>query len=587
MSRSFLALCVIAALRSDPGTSQVASDSGRTEIELQTTGRISAAQLREDAGLRRGQTIASGQLRATLQNILEALRGQGYLFSAIDSIAVNTEINGHRHPATRHVVHINEGEPWRLQMSGNAPADQALALIWREFVRQAASEAQFIDNANRLLRELASRGYPLAALNVDSVTLDSQHGRARLHSLLVSGPVVAIDSINVRGNRLTKRQVVTRELPFSTGDLFELDKFEDIPARLMRLGFFHRVAPPQLARDAQGRYILDLSVVEGNSNTFNGVAGYNPGTGNEDSYLTGLIDLNFGNLFGTGRQLGARWEKRGRDTQELALRYREPWIFGHPVHLAGSFQQLIQDTIYVERLIELAAEWPAAPRLTISGWLSRQSVSPDSLASERLSLPKSRTLSVALGFVYHSLDFPLNPRRGVVYQTSVEAGRKHISSLYSSADGSVIPSRSAHRQRLTVDFQVVVPTLGAQVLSIALHGRQVTSGEEFVSISDEYRLGGAMTLRGYREEQFRGSRVGWSNIEYRYLLGPRSRAFVFVDLGYFYRETSVAQVEEFKTAYGFGTRVETPLGVIGVDYGLGEGDGLLEGKVHVSLVNNF
>jgi outer membrane protein insertion porin family len=135
------------------------------------------------------------------------------------------------------------------------------------------------------------------------------------------------------------------------------------------------------------------------------------------------------------------------------------------------------------------------------------------------------------------------------------------------------------------------------VLSIALHGRLVTSSEQVVPLPDQFRLGGATTLRGYREEQFRGSRVAWSNIEYRYLLSRRSRAFLFFDFGYYYRierspsenetEPQFLKIEEFKPAWGLGVRVDTPLGIVGVDYGLGEGDALTNGKVHVSLVNSF
>lgn len=579
--RGLLIFSLLLGLRIGPVVGQVASDSAHMEFEFKTAGHLSAAQLREDAGLTRRQIISAEQLRQTLHNVLEELRGRGYFFATIDSVVATPEVNGKSRWPERRSVHVNEGQRWRLQMSGGRPADEALATIWRESARRPMNEAQFADNASRLLREFAHRGYPLATLAFDSVSLDNQSGLAFLHTRLDTGPAVTIDSILVRGNRLTKREVITRELSFAAGDIFQLDKVENIPARLMRLGFFRSVAAPLLARDAHRRYVLDLEVVEGNSNTLNGVAGYNPGTGNEKGYLTGLIDLNFGNLFGTGRQLGARWEKRSRDTQELALRYREPWIFGYPLHLSGAFQQLIQDTIYVERQMEIAAEWPASPRITISGRLSRQSISPDSLASEQLLLPKSRVLGAAFGFAYNSLDFPLNPQRGVVYQTTIESGRKSLAAL------GTMPDRSIHRRRLTVDFQLVVPTMRAQVLSLALHGRQVTSGEAFVSITDEYRLGGATTLRGYREDQFRGSRLGWSNIEYRYLLGPRSRAFVFVDIGYFFKETAGARIEEFKKSYGIGTRVETPLGIIGVDYGLGEGDGLLAGKVHVSLVNSF
>jgi len=110
------------------------------------------------------------------------------------------------------------------------------------------------------------------------------------------------------------------------------------------------------------------------------------------------------------------------------------------------------------------------------------------------------------------------------------------------------------------------PALGA-------YGRLVTTSEPFVTFPDQYRFGGATTLRGYREEQFRGSRVAWSNIEYRYLLSPRSRAFVFVDLGYYYRIepqipndlSSLHKIEAFKRSFGFGIRLDTRLGIVGLE----------------------
>ena len=556
---------------------QTGPDSGRMVIELAITGEISAGQLREVMHFSRQHELPAARLQQTLRDILEALQARGYWFARIDSVRRTSGGSS----ASHRLVHASTGRRWRLQMTGAPPPISAVAQIWGESTSRKLDEASFMDETNRLLRACAQQGYPLAALSVDSVSLRMPAAVASLHLRVDPGPLVTIDSILVRGNRITRRAVLVRELPIKAGEVFRIDRVEEIPSRLLRLGFIRNASPPQLARDARGYHWLVVEVVEGGGNTLNGVAGYNPGTETTKGYLTGLIDLSFGNLFGTGRQLGARWEKRSRDTQELGLRYREPWIFGYPLNFAGAFQQLIQDTLYVERQVEVALEWPLSPRLSLTGRLSRQSVSPDSLASEQLSLPESRVLGAAFGLSYNSLDAPLNPRRGVVYQTSIESGRKRIASL------GAIPASSTHRQRVIIDFQIVVPTWRSQVISLGAHGRQVMSGEEFVSITDEFRLGGATTLRGYREEQFRGSRVGWSNFEYRYLLGPRSRAFVFFDGGYAFKKTAAATTEEFKRAYGIGMRVETPLGVVGVDYGLGEGDGLLAGKVHVSVVNSF
>jgi outer membrane translocation and assembly module TamA len=65
-----------------------------------------------------------------------------------------------------------------------------------------------------------------------------------------------------------------------------------------------------------------------------------------------------------------------------------------------------------------------------------------------------------------------------------------------------------------------------------------------------------------------------------------------LDTGYYFRsaETASAMIEpldDFLVGWGIGLRVETGIGVIGFDYGLGEGDRITNGKVHFRLTNQF
>jgi len=92
-------------------------------------------------------------------------------------------------------------------------------------------------------------------------------------------------------------------------------------------------------------------------------------------------------------------------------------------------------------------------------------------------------------------------------------------------------------------------------------------------------LGGAKSLRGYWEEQFRDLRVAWLNLELRRELGGGSWGFPFLDVGY--------ARGKVRWGYGVGLRLRTGMGRIGVDYGLGPGDELWEGKVHLVLEGRF
>ena len=111
-----------------------------------------------------------------------------------------------------------------------------------------------------------------------------------------------------------------------------------------------------------------------------------------------------------------------------------------------------------------------------------------------------------------------------------------------------------------------------------------------------FTLGGSESLRGYREDQFRGTVVALASLEYRLLLGRVSRIFPFVDLGYYYRPcTTAAEDDGYRVrtesdivvGYGFGLRVDSRAGVLGLDYGLGRGDGVRDGKVHLRMENLF
>ena len=144
-------------------------------------------------------------------------------------------------------------------------------------------------------------------------------------------------------------------------------------------------------------------------------------------------------------------------------------------------------------------------------------------------------------------------------------------------------------QRITVDFNFYYLFFKRQVAALGLHGRELRGS--FFEDADLFRLGGTSTLRGYLENQFLGSRVAWSNLEYRFLLTRRSYIFTFFDTGYFLRnaepDRNIEKLEDFKIGYGLGLSVETGLGVLGVSFALGKGDSFSQGKIHFGIINEF
>ena len=439
-----------------------------------------------------------------------------------------------------------------------------------------------------LVKRYEMLGYPFVQCSVDSMGVrpGGEEDSLEVTIGVREGERVTIDEVRVEGNRETDPSVVVRESRVVPGELYNPAKIGAIRERLNRLNIFSGVSEPELyLRGPKGGLLI--RVQEGSTNTFDGIVGYIPGaTAGQSGYFTGLATVAMRNLFGTGRKLSVRWQKEDRTSQELALRYVEPWLFGYPVNLGGGFLQRQQDTSYVRRVLDLNTELMLSDQLSIGLILSSESVIPSSDTTINRAF-ESTTTTIGGEIQYDTRDDLYSPTKGARYHTDYHYGRKRIRNVPAGTPAPV--ATDAAVQRLGVDLDCFFATFTRQVLAVGLHGREIFSGQP--EESEMYRLGGTNTLRGYRESEFLGSQVIWSNTEYRFLLARRSFFFGFLDTGYYLRAADEArgipQSQAFKYGYGIGVRLDTSLGNMGVSFALGEGDSFRNAKIHFGLVNEF
>lgn len=559
-------------------------------FEIHGAHKASASEVKKWLALEVGKPFRSDELADQCRSLLKGYAGIGLPFARIDSLIYQISVDSLFAFVS---LYLDEG----VQLQTGALVFSGLSEQEARFTERFYSSPGKTIDAKRLQQDLEDglvffekQAYPFAKFDLESVRFDTLNSKMRVnyHFKTIKGPRLVIKEVQIVGNELTKKKVILREIRIREGDLYNYERAAKIQSRLMRLGYFRRIEEPQvfLATEEEGGLLL--RVEEGTSSRFDGVVGYTPGTGEEKGYFTGLIDLNFGNLFGTGRSLIAHWQKRDRASQDLLFRYREPWMAGYPVHLGVGFQQLIQDSTYINREYGLDLELPLIESLSVLAGVKNSSILPDSLGSYMLGIPQSKTALFGLGLVYDSRDDLLNPQRGIYYSTGVETGSKQNLGPKSILEQYEL-DRQVSNKRYFVDADFFIPTFKRQLISLSLHGRQLVSSERIIPLPDQFRLGGTKSLRGYREDQFRGSVIAWSNLEYRYLLGRHSRASVFCDFGYYESETAPGSNVGLKIGYGFGVRLETGLGIMSLDYGLayGEKQGLMSGLLHVGLINEF
>jgi outer membrane protein insertion porin family len=437
---------------------------------------------------------------------------------------------------------------------------------------------------DRLIKRYDGLGYPFTSVSVEDVVPYDTAGKTLLnvHLSIEEGQRIKIGEIGVRGNKDTRTDVIVRESGLRVGEFYSGDEIDRVRGRLNRLGVFSSVDEPQLYLTNEDVGGVQLGVKEGNTNSFDGIVGYVPAgtTPNSSAYLTGLVDISMRNLFGSARKLTLNWQRDDQYTQEVAVKYLEPWVLNFPLNATLSFDQRQQDSSYVQRTFGAKGEFRVTDYFSASALLDDQSVIPSSTLVQQV-VTSSQTLTTGFEIKFDSRDDILSPTSGLLYSSDYEFGRKKV---YISSQPAPTPV-----EKLTVDAEVYEEFITHQVLAIGLHGRQLTNSD--IEEGDLFRFGGATTLRGYAENQFAGSRVAWTNFEYRLLTARQSFLFGFFDSGYYYvpasTEAAIPAQQFTKYGYGVGIRFQSGLGNMNVSFALGEGDSFSQAKIHVGLVGDF
>jgi len=543
--------------------------------------------------LRINQPIYDGIIDSVKSKIAKNILLQGYYFFKFnrDSLVISSDSS-----SFKIILDIDEGNPVVVRkffFEGIDSTESPNILSQFEYLKgQIFNKQEIESNIQQLLSLFENSGYPFAKIKINSVNVYrdtlTEDNYADIHLNVISGDVNKIDKVDVRGNTSTKDYVIIRELRLEAGEPYMQNRIEEFPNRLNRLRFFEPVSIPQFYINSKNEGVLLVEVKEKNTNNFDGIIGYIPPGKNENSgYLTGLVNISLRNLFGTGRAAAIKWNKYNRDSQELDLKYLEPWLLSFPVNINLELYQRVQDTTYVQRKFEGSLEYLATEDISASLILASETVVPTVRTVPVFTVFNSSYLTTGANLKIDTRDDPYSPTKGLLFVNSYSFSRKTIN----GPSEYITPNleTSVDLQRFESRFSFFYELFTRQIIAVGVNVKELR-GSTFEN-SDLYRLGGTNTLRGYREEQFLGSRIFWSNLEYRALLTRRSYGFVFFDTGYYLRpedsEKNIKKSEEFLYGFGLGLSLETALGVLRVSYALGEGDTFSDGKIHFGILNEF
>lgn len=548
-----------------------ASASGRVlirQVRIDGTHGISEDRVRGWLMTRPGLPVDSLMLEKDMARILDGYLDEGYWQVSVAFPEVDPDRGRVR-------FRIEEGRPTlidTLRITGNkhVATDSLLNEVFSRSGSPLIRESVTTD-LEALLRFYENRGYPNCSL-APEVSLVPGSDSAQVRITVDEGPFVRVDTVRFTGNRITRAETLLREMRIAPGGPYDQRRVDRALRALRRLPFLLDVEDAALTTEPDGRTALVVSVLEAPAGRAEGVVGVVPASRDGAQGLTGSFATSFGNLLGTGRRADASWSRSGSGASDLDLRYVEPWILRRPLGIDVALLMRQRPGFAEDRLglgISLSAAGGAEVRLG----LSRSGVRPDSSAAG--GFEKGRVTSLDGSLAYDGRNDRWNPTSGTMYRVGL---------AWSRVTQSAGAGRRLHG---TADLHRILGLGRRTALAVSMHGAAVA--EAGVELPDGLlRLGGATSIRGYREEAFLVNRAFWMNLELRLILARRSRAFLFADAGVLGDAAGDGKNGLlFPLGFGLGMRTVSRLGTIGLDYGLARTDSPGRGKVHIRMVNDF
>ena len=456
----------------------------------------------------------------------------------------------------------------------------------------------------------ARDGYMLA--HVDGIRVDDQ---GMLHVHIVEG---IVEDIIPAGNKKTRDKVITREFVQKKGKPFNKFLVRRSVERVYNLGFFDDVNVRMLPGEQDpNNVIIEIDVLEHKTGTITLGAGYSKSDG-----LMGIIEFGEENFRGTGDKFKVHWEIGGKKKyKNYQISYLKPWIDSKGTSLGFSFFNREDEyTDYNEDGNEVAEYNKKSRGFNISFGRQTGEYTRDYLTLESRKDTYKWDSDDSSGYRYDT-DAISNTtgsgndwdnRKPGTNQSWNFASNNYVKNnfgrinsitwqkVYDSRDNIYDPTRgrrisytaqwAGHGLGGDFDFYKftaearMYKKLGAKnVLAFRARGGFIQGDAPY---SQLFTLGGADSLRGYEDDQFRGKYMYNATLEFRFPIVKKVSGVLFTDIGDAWDAPNVTWYNSKKTfnyGVGAGVRVTTPIGPVKLDYVVGKHNN----KVHFSFGTQF
>ena len=555
---------------------------------------LSDSEIRDIMRLTRGGWFHSGRYRVKwlnkdLDELIRYYHRLGYLDAEVAER--NAEIDREDQSAAI-VIRIQEGEQVRVggvRLEGlpdlpMGDVEPKLSLRrGKPFNRELLDRDQI-----QVYSILAENGFPEAEVTyVETLT----GNRADLTITIEPGPRVQIGRVTIEGTEKTRPEFVFRELTFKEGEWFSRTKMLKSRDRIFQTGLYINVAMTRGELEQDKTVPIRVIVKEKRVRWF----GFGVGFGTED-LLRLSTDWTNRNWLRTGRRINmeavlSELFANRKVEQRYEASLIEPWMFR--TRTAGilklSHERLNMENYIVNegeesekildwyRLIQTSASFALSRELNdyTKGWIKYSMEWADVTdASEDVDYEGIRpevTRALSFTFERDARDHLLDPSRGSRTHISIEYAGTFLGGdndfLKTHAGGSIY-------KKISKRTLIALRAQSGGIHSFAL--------DKAIPDYKRFRLGGANSVRGFREESIGPlNYMMLGGVELRIGLFWRLGMVLFADAGGGWQHmrdmkfsdilpregAEVNSKDPVRCGFGGGLRLFTPVGPIRFDYG--------------------
>jgi outer membrane protein assembly factor BamA len=555
----------------------IARPSAGVQIEIQGNREMSDDAIGD---LLRGWTWDGSGDERIMRAVQEAYIRKGHLFTSI-RMERNT-------PDSTLVLLVDEGSAARMDRVGVRGATLFAETTVRTVLGVEPGERFRPETVNAgvetLLEMYDEKGFPFAQVWIDSLRVEPATSRVALNVYVVEGGAKNLSHVRVEGLEKTHEDVAIRLSGLRVGAPYDGESLRDAHVRLSSSGVFEDVAYPivQLAPSGDGVEALIKVVEPRQTNSLTAALGYAQQQAGAARALSGLVRLDLLNIGGRLRDLNLRWRNDGAGRSQTEIAFRQQFFLGRRMSLGLNLAQVGQDTVYTWQSVGLESVVPIGKLW--GGMLAIEAaMNGDRSTFAQGDVSRSFRLRSTAGFSY------VTGRKDRDTFVRVAGRFTYGDKEMNSKTGG---SQSVSQHILASDVESAFQ-LGRRV-HVANHSvyQALSSAETLVPLSEQFYLGGAASVRGYRENQFHSPVTAFSRSE---LLIGKSRlenGYVFVDLGYYVHEVQdssgvVTETDRVIAGYGVGLRTRSKAGHIDLSFAVGEELNLQRAKIHVALQRRF